>query len=74
MRGLISREEPEPPEGGELPVLRESRGGTGVRGKGVRSVGGAEHHASARLPSVTIKGDAFLSIFTDEETEALRTQ
>lgn len=46
----------------------------GVRGKGVRSVGGAEHHASARLPSVTIKGDAFLSIFTDEETEALRTQ
>lgn len=46
----------------------------GVRGKGVRSVGGAEHHASARLPSVTIKDDAFLSIFTDEETEALRTQ
>lgn len=46
----------------------------GVRRKGVRSVGGAEHHASARLPSVTIKGDAFLSIFTDEETEALRTQ
>lgn len=73
MRGLISREEPEPPEGGELPVLRESRGGTGVRGKGVRSVGGAEHHASARLPSVSIS-NAFLSIFTDEETEALRTQ
>lgn len=29
MRGLISREEPEPPEGGELQVLRESRGGRG---------------------------------------------
>lgn len=37
-----------------------------LRGKGVRSVGGAVHHASARFTSVTI--------FTEEEAEALRPQ
>lgn len=65
MRGLRICEELEPPGRWEAPRSYGSRVvDYRLRGKGVRSVGGAVHHASARFTSVTI--------FTEEEAEALR--